>query len=192
MKMEKIKLVYQGAFAIPDAEEACVVTLTDTQEVRALSIVTDKPMANEIKFHQLDKDVKHPHLVDVLAKMICEQGPQNYHVVFEANGKIGPKAKLVNVITSTEYSLPQDEAVLLSVAAGLEIFTNMEVLQNFTTPFSKDVMSVALPIVGLPDSLLKKALEKAVEEENYEGASFIRDEMKRRQEEKDEKDLTDR
>ena len=31
MKMEKIKLVYQGAFAIPDAEEACVVTLTDTQ-----------------------------------------------------------------------------------------------------------------------------------------------------------------
>lgn len=191
MKMEKIKLVYQGVFAIPDAEEACVVTLTDTQEVRALSIVTDKPMANEIKFHQLDKDVKHPHLVDVLAKMICEQGSQNYHVVFEANGKIGPKAKLVNVITSTEYSLPQDEAVLLAVAAGLEIFTNMEVLQNFTTPFSKDVMSVALPIVGLPDSLLKKALEKAVEEENYEGASFIRDEMKRRQEEKDEKNLND-
>ena len=73
----------------------------------------------------------------------------------------------------------------------LEIFTNMEVLQNFTTPFSKDVMSVALPIVGLPDSLLKKALEKAVEEENYEGASFIRDEMKRRQEEKDEKNLND-
>ena len=191
MKMEKIKLVYQGAFAIPDAEEACVVTLTDAQEIRALSIVTDKPMANEIKLHQLDKEVKHPHLADVLAKMICEQGPQNYHVVFEANGKIGPKAKLVNVITSTEYSLPQDEAVLLSVAAGLEIFTNMEVLQNFTTPFSKDVMSVALPIVGLPDSLLKKALEKAVEEENYEGASFIRDEMKRRQEEKDEKNLTD-
>ena len=189
--MEKIKLVYQGAFAIPDAEEACVVTLTDAQEIRALSIVTDKPMANEIKLHQLDKEVKHPHLADVLAKMICEQGPQNYHVVFEANGKIGPKAKLVNVITSTEYSLPQDEAVLLSVAAGLEIFTNMEVLQNFTTPFSKDVMSVALPIVGLPDSLLKKALEKAVEEENYEGASFIRDEMKRRQEEKDEKNLTD-
>ena len=191
MKMEKIKLVDQGAFAIPDAEEACVVTLTDTQEVRALSIVTDKPMANEIKFHQLDKDVKHPHLVDVLAKMICEQGPQNYHVVFEANGKIGPKAKLVNVITSTEYSLPQDEAVLLAVAAGLEIFTNMEELKNLTTPFSKDVMSVALPIVGLPDSLLKKALEKAVEEENYEGASFIRDEMKRRQEEKDEKNLND-
>lgn len=38
MKMEKIKLVYQGAFAIPDAEEACVVTLTDAEEERALSI----------------------------------------------------------------------------------------------------------------------------------------------------------
>lgn len=189
--MEKIKLVYQGAFAIPDAEEAWVVTLTDAGEERALSIVTDKPMANEIKFRQLDKDVKHPHLVDVLARMICEQGPQAYHVVFEANGNIGPKAKLVNATSGSAYSLPQDEAVLLALAAGLEIFTNMEVLQKFTTPFRKDVMSVALPIVGLPDSLLKKALEKAVEEENYEGASFIRDEMKRRQEEKDEKNLTD-
>ena len=191
MKMEKIKLVYQGAFAITDAEEACVVTLTDAEEERALSIVTDKPMANEIKFRQLDKDVKHPHLVDVLARMICEQGPQAYHVVFEANGNIGPKAKLVNATSGSAYSLPQDEAVLLALTAGLEIFTNMEVLQKFTTPFRKDVMSVALPIVGLPDSLLKKALEKAVEEENYEGASFIRDEMKRRQEEKDEKNLTD-
>lgn len=191
MKMEKIKLVYQGAFAIPDAKEACVVTLTDAEEERALSIVTDKPMANEIKFRQLDKDVKHPHLVDVLARMICEQGSQAYHVVFEANGNIGPKAKLVNATSGSAYSLPQDEAVLLALAAGLEIFTNMEVLQKFTTPFRKDVMSVALPIVGLPDSLLKKALEKAVEEENYEGASFIRDEMKRRQEEKDEKNLTD-
>lgn len=191
MKMEKIKLVYQGAFAIPDAEEACVVTLTDAEEERALSIVTDKPMANEIKFRQLDKNVKHPHLVDVLARMICDQGPQAYHVVFEANGNIGPKAKLVNATSGSAYSLPQDEAVLLALAAGLEIFTNMEVLQKFTTPFRKDVMSVALPIVGLPDSLLKKALEKAVEEENYEGASFIRDEMKRRQEEKDEKNLTD-
>ena len=108
-----------------------------------------------------------------------------------ANGNIGPKAKLVNATSGSAYSLPQDEAVLLAVTAGLEIFTNMEVLQKFTTPFRKDVMSVALPIVGLPDSLLKKALEKAVEEENYEGASFIRDEMKRRQEEKDEKNLTD-
>ena len=171
MKMEKIKLVYQGAFAIPDAEEACVVTLTDAEEERALYIVT--------------------HLVYVLARMICEQGPQAYHVVFEANGNIGPKAKLVNATSGSAYSLPQDEAVLLALTAGLEIFTNMEVLQKFTTPFRKDVMSVALPIVGLPDSLLKKALEKAVEEENYEGASFIRDEMKRRQEEKDEKNLTD-
>ena len=45
---------------------------------------------------------------------------------------------------------------------------------------------------GIPiKPALEKALEKAVEEENYEGASFIRDEMKRRQEEKDEKNLTD-
>ena len=34
----------------------------------------------------------------------------------------------------------------------------------------------------LSKNLTGKALDKAVEEENYEGASFIRDEMKRREE----------
>ena len=190
MKMEKIKLVYQGSFAVPDVEEICVVTLSDTQEKRALSIVTDKPMANIIKHHHLEKDIKYLHLVDVLARMIREQGSQAYHIVFEC-GAMCPWAKLVNTTSGEEYSLPQDEAVLLAVAADLEIFTDMEVLETFSTPFSKDVMSVALPIGGLPIPFLMKALEKAIDEENYEGASLIRDEMKRRLEEKDEKNLND-
>ena len=190
MKMEKIKLVYKGSFEIPNVEEACIVTLTDTQEIRALSIVTDKAMANDIKFYQLDKDTKFPHLIDVLARMIREQGAQAYHIFFE-DGTVSPKAKLVNATSGSEYSLPQDEAVLLAVASGLEIFTNMEVLETFSTPFSKDVMSVALPIWGMPVPLLIKALKKAVEEENYEGASLIRDEMKRRLEELNEKNFDD-
>ena len=73
--------------------------------------------------------------------------------------------------------------MLLSLTSGFEMCAPLEVLQKFSTPFNKEVMSVALPIMSLPDSLLlQKALEKAVEEENYEGASFIRDEMKRREE----------
>ena len=186
MKMEKIKLVYQGSFEIPNAEDACVVSLSDTQEIRALSIVTDKAMANDIKFHQLAKNIKFPHLIDVLARMVSEQGPQAYHIFFE-DGTVSPKAKLVNATSGSEYSLPQDEAVQLAVAAGLEIFTDMEVLENYSTPFSKNVMSVALPIGQMPVSFLVEVMDKAVDAENYEEASLIRDELLRRLKEKKEK-----
>ncbi len=191
--MEKIKLVYQGAFAIPHVEDACVITLSDTQEIRAISILTDMSIADNIKFHQLYKDINYPHLLDVLAKMIREQGPQAYHIVFEY-GTMNFKAKLVNATSGSEYSLPQDEAVQLAVAAGLEIFTDMEVLENYSTPFSKNVMSVALPIGQLPVSFLVEVMDKAVDAENNEEASLIRDELLRRlkeKKEKNEKNLND-
>ncbi len=67
--MEKIKLVYQGAFAIPDAEEACVVTLTDTEGgTRALSIVTISRWPIKIKVSSARQGCKTCASVDVLAE----------------------------------------------------------------------------------------------------------------------------
>ena len=39
---------------------------------------------------------------------------------------------------------------------------------------------MALPVNTITDDMLKSALEKAIQEENYELASHLRDEMKRR------------
>ena len=46
------KLIYKGTFSIPEADDACVITLTDMAETRALSIVLAKEMASEIKRHE--------------------------------------------------------------------------------------------------------------------------------------------
>jgi len=174
------KLIYNGTFSIPEAEDACVITLTDLGENRALSIVTEKAMAAEIKNHEQYSEANKTHLVDVMARMLTGDKAARYQIHIGGVPEIGLNARLVNTVDETSYDLNLDEAVLLSLAGDFDMYTTLEVLQKFSTPFSKEVMSVALPIMGLPDSLLKKALQKAVEEENYEGASFIRDEMKRR------------
>lgn len=176
------RLVYKGTFSIPEADDACVITLTDMAETRALSIVLPKEMANEIKLHEKKADVTRNHLVDVFAQVMKDEDMTHYRIEFEGIQDRGFKAKLVNMESGNSYELVSETAVLLSLATGFEMCTSLEVLQKFSTPFNKEVMSVALPIMSLPDSLLQKALEKAVEEENYEGASFIRDEMKRREE----------
>ena len=174
------KLIYKGTFSIPEADDACIITLTDEGEKRALYIVLEKEVANEIKMHEKKMEDADCHLVDVFSKVLKDEGAVHYRIVFEGILNQGLKAKLVNVITDASYDIRPEMAVLLSLKSDFEMCTSLDVLQKFSTPYNKNVMSVALPIMSLPDSLLHKALEKAVEEENYEGASFIRDEMKRR------------
>ena len=59
------KLIYKGTFSIPEADDACVITLTDMAETRALSIVLAKEMASEIKRHEHKAEETRNHLVDV-------------------------------------------------------------------------------------------------------------------------------
>ena len=174
------KLIYKGIFSIPEADDVCLITLTDEGEKRALYIVLEKEVANEIKMHEKMIEDADCQLVDVFSKVLKDEGAVHYRIVFEGILNQGLKAKLVNTITDASYDIRPEMAVLLSLKCDFEMCTSLDVLQKFSTPYNKNVMSVALPIMSLPDSLLHKALEKAVEEENYEGASFIRDEMKRR------------
>ena len=174
------KLIYKGIFSIPEADDVCLITLTDEGEKRALYIVLEKEVANEIKMHEKMMEDADCQLVDVFSKVLKDEGAVHYRIVFEGILNQGLKAKLVNTITDASYDIRPEMAVLLSLKNDFEMCTSLDVLQKFSTPYNKNVMSVALPIMSLPDSLLHKALEKAVEEENYEGASFIRDEMKRR------------
>lgn len=174
------KLIYKGIFSIPEADDVCLITLTDEGEKRALYIVLEKEVANEIKMYEKMMEDADCQLVDVFSKVLKDEGAVHYRIVFEGILNQGLKAKLVNTITDASYDIRPEMAVLLSLKSDFEMCTSLDVLQKFSTPYNKNVMSVALPIMSLPDSLLHKALEKAVEEENYEGASFIRDEMKRR------------
>ena len=174
------KLIYKGIFSIPEADDVCLITLTDEGEKRALYIVLEKEVANEIKMYEKKMEDADCQLVDVFSKVLKDEGAVHYRIVFEGILNQGLKAKLVNTITDASYDIRPEMAVLLSLKSDFEMCTSLDVLQKFSTPYNKNVMSVALPIMSLPDSLLHKALEKAVEEENYEGASFIRDEMKRR------------
>ena len=174
------KLIYKGIFSIPEADDVCLITLTDEGEKRALYIVLEKEVANEIKMYEKKMEDADRQLVDVFSKVLKDEGAVHYRIVFEGILNQGLKAKLVNTITDASYDIRPEMAVLLSLKSDFEMCTSLDVLQKFSTPYNKNVMSVALPIMSLPDSLLHKALEKAVEEENYEGASFIRDEMKRR------------
>ena len=64
------KLIYKGIFSIPEADDVCLITLTDEGEKRALYIVLEKEVANEIKMYEKKMEDADCQLVDVFSKVL--------------------------------------------------------------------------------------------------------------------------
>ena len=178
------ELKYKGAFEIPDGSGTCVITMTDNNEERALSIVTNREMAMNLKEHEKNLDSVQTNVLDALYRHLILTGTDPVRgIVLDAEKDKGFKAFLH--FSEDRTQVKADQAILLSFICGIPVHATKNAFMYFSTPFNKNVQSVALPIIGLPEPMLKKALDQAIGDENYEMASFIRDEIKRREEEHD-------
>lgn len=176
------ELNYKGVFDIPGTEGTCVITLTDVSENRALSIMTDRTTALKFKEHLApDSTAPKDDMVDLLYFFLLKDGAVNYYrAVIDAKKDLGFNAYLEDVSTGERLPLKPDQAVLLAVVSGMQLWATQVAVSFFSTPYNAHVQTVALPILSLPDSMLKRALDQAIQDENYESASFIRDEINRR------------
>ena len=62
----------------------------------------------------------------------------------------------------------------------MPIYATREVMQSQSAPYVKNAVRVPLPINVLSDKMIEEALEKAIQSEDYEMASSLRDELKKR------------
>jgi hypothetical protein len=75
------------------------------------------------------------------------------------------------------------DAVLLNLISHIPLYIEENLMQRQCFPFDEKTQTqLAIPINTMDVKHLKSALEKAVDDENYELASHLRDEIKRRNE----------
>ena len=90
------------------------------------------------------------------------------------------RAILYNTETLEPVSIRACDAVLMSHIGHVPLFIEERLMEKQSVPYYKKSTGIAMPLNALSHSLLKEALDKAVEDENYELASHLRDEMLRR------------
>ncbi len=173
-----IRLIFKGISEIMGSDEIALLILTDEKQERQISIVCDKYMAYQIelrmKFHPISEDL----LPEVLYKMLITRKPiLEIHISGIDDGQY-------RVYLCNRYIPPipirASDAVLLSLIGNVDIRIKENLMQKQSVPYEANARGVSLPVNTISDDMLQKALEKAIEQEDYELASHLRDEKKRR------------
>ncbi|MBP3768152.1 MAG: bifunctional nuclease family protein [Prevotella sp.] len=184
MKMERISLRYRSLSEIVgSADGMSIITLTDESEERALNIICDKTMAAQLQLRSEQVAICKSLLPEVLTAMLQEYVDLKDLEITVYDIRDGQY--LVSLMNSDNYFIRQirmSDAILLHVISNIPISIDKKLMQAQSVPFRPNVERVSIPINVLETDKLREELGKAVEEEDYRLASYINEELKRREE----------
>ena len=178
--MGKVQLIHVGVSQIVGGSEFGLLVLSDMSETRQIAIVCDEHMEYEFGL-RTDKKVNTERL---LPEVLCSINPsmtsEHYEILFNSvvNGQY--KALLVNKDDLSLTPMRASDAILLAHIAKLNIFMEENLFKHQSVVCGSTKNKLAVPINTLTLDMLQKALDKAIEDENYELASLLRDELKHR------------
>lgn len=191
--MNKIKLKYMGVQMMVNNPEIGIICLTDELDTRQLSIVCDKFTKFQFDL-RTDSSSVEDNLVSAFGdnagrKLLPEalMGIINYMTdlklcVVVTNVIDGVyRAVIEDERTGTTFPVRASEGVLLTLAnKHVPLYAEQTLWQYQSVPVKKDSPGVAIPINSLTKEMLETSLEKAIENEEYETAKHIKEELDRR------------
>ena len=167
---------------IVGTDEVGLLILVDEPELRQIAITCDRMTLEQFQRRLSDGGTELPEtLWSVVSKMV--EG--NFDIVIYGLAEGQYKTVLYNDVTFDRFPIRASDAVLLSLVARVPIFIEERLMATQSSPYHAAARGMAIPVNTISSEMLEKALEKAVEEENYELASYLRDEQRRRLSDRD-------
>lgn len=179
--MARIKLFFQQATEVVGEEKEGLLILTDSFQERQIAIPCNRKMFEAFQ-ERMNNPKHHAEVADILFKVIKWQTDLSLELVIINVDKGHYSAILSNTDSLEQVPLDGAQAVLLNyISKGkIPLFMDERLFLKQSSVYDMKAQGVSLPVNTLSSSMLRKALEKAIAAENYELASQLRDELKRR------------
>lgn len=166
-----------------------VITLTDIDERRAITIVCDSAMKYQIGLRSTQWRQRSKLLPEVLVDMMStltdiNNFEMNIYALVEGEYKV----TLFDTDGLHMSQIRLSDAVLLSRISDIPLFIDDELLSRQGAPYDGQTNRMAIPINTLPTDKLKEELQKAIDSEDYRLASVIKEEISKRRDEKGKTD----
>lgn len=178
--MNKIRLVLKGVSEIVGDDNLGLLILTDVAQTRQLSIICDKQMEYQFGLRMSKAPVANIMLPEVMAQVISRQTTLNIEMqIYDiVDGQY--QASLVNNDTLQTVPIRASDAILFSFVSHCPLYIEERLMMRQSVPYSTNSPGMAIPVNSISNSMLQSALKKAIQEENYELASHLHEEMQRR------------
>ena len=178
--MTKIPLRFKSVSQIVGSEKLGLLVLVDMEEQWQLAIPCDQAMLQQFELRIMDVPVKHLMLPEVLWQVISSQTDVHYEILISDIIEEQYRAILYDTESLEPIAIRASDAVLLSFISNIPLFIEEKLMKRQSVPYQRSSKGVAMPLNAISNKMLQEALDKAVEDENYELASHLRDEMRRR------------
>ena len=169
--MEKVKLKLFGISEIVGVDDVALLGLLDERQERQLIVTCDvemkKPETAKL-YPQVMANILHSHPFSELEVRINDVENGEY------------KTEIYDSVSDEHYPIRCSDGILFSIVSDVPIYATMDLMLRQSVPFKMGESRVGLPLSVLSEELLKTSLEKAIETENYEMASNLRDELNKR------------
>lgn len=181
--INKIRLRFVSVSEIVGTNDLALMILADEQYERQISIVCSRPMALQLDIRNNKLPIANRMLPEVLSRIIAEQTDLRFYMFINNVSDGQYEAMIVNADTFETMPIRVSDAVLLSIAGNIPLYIDEQLMMRQSVPYlkpSNNEMRVPLPMNTMSVEMLDKAIERAISEENYEQASLLTEERKRR------------
>jgi hypothetical protein len=175
--MRRIRLRFESIQQVAGNQELAVILLTDEERKRVLSVVCDDTMTRQILLRLQSPQRCSTMLPESLVAMLGED-TLDMMVYGLHDGQY--QVVLANGSFQRHHRIRLSDAVLLSLIAGFPLYIEEHLMNIQSTPFDEQATGISIPINTMDVTRLNLAMQKAIDEENYELASKLRDELNRR------------
>lgn len=178
--MEKVKLKLFGISEIVGVDDVALLGLLDERQERQLIVTCDVEMRKIIQMHMMKKPETAKLYPQVMANILHGHPFSELEVRINDVESGEYKTEIYDSVSDEHYPIRCSDGILFSIVSDVPIYATMDLMLRQSVPFKMGESRVGLPLSVLSEELLKTSLEKAIETENYEMASNLRDELNKR------------
>ncbi len=180
--MTTIELTFKNISEIEGVDDMGLLILTDKAAERQIAIPCDKEQLAAFKLrlsHSQDTKMMLPEVMWQATRWFLGRPME---VVISSVNEGHYEALLTAPELGMQLPVRATDGVLLSLVSKGKVPVKAEetLFHRQSTAYNKDSAGLSLPINTITDKMLDVALRKAIQNENYEMAGHLRDEMERR------------
>ncbi len=168
---------------IVDSCRLSVVVLTDSENRRAMNIICDDAMTQQllIRVHHLPNE--ELMLPETLIQMFVVNGPyakQDYELLVYGVKEGQYLTELTCIPTGVSVPIRISDAILLSIVADISLYIDEMLFLRQSAKYVPHTSGLVIPINTISLEQLNEELKKAIADENYRLASSLHEEIKKR------------